>query len=219
MTTTETSNVVWRISVTAALIVVLIGLLVAAAHAEDASRLDRKLRVMERVVDEVLLQSHHVVVSPGRVAHGLYLEEYGVVLSFEGSLGDGMWALGVAEPQLKFLQQLREREDEGDEEEKDLPLPADVGKWREASAKRDREAVDALKKELVDALLDYGPTLTELRDDQWLALAAFLDGNELLGGDEGTRLLLKVRMRDLRQAATGSLSRDAAKAKVVVEER
>ena len=49
---------------------------------------------------------------------------------------------------------------------------------------------------------------------------AFLDSRDFMGGgDHGKRLILKARIRDLRQYAAGSISRDGAISKVVVEER
>jgi hypothetical protein len=72
----------------------------------------------------------------------------------------------------------------------------------------------------MDALIDYGATLGELGNDKWVAIAAFLDTRSLIGGgEEGKRLIVKARMRDLRQYAAGSLSREAAISKVVVDER
>jgi len=51
------------------------------------------------------------------------------------------------------------------------------------------------------------------------AVLAFLDGSRLLGGGSDRRLMVKVKMRDLRQYSAGSLSREAAVKRVTVTER
>jgi predicted GNAT family N-acyltransferase len=72
------------------------------------------------------------------------------------------------------------------------------------------------RQELIDALADYGETLTALRDDQWVAIAAFLKDNDYFRDRSISRLVIKARMRDLR--ASDQLSREALLARIVVEE-
>ena len=92
-------------------------------------------------------------------------------------------------------------------------------RWLEKSKEKRAELYKAFKSEMIDAIVDYGVTLTELRDDQWLAVVAFLDNRPLLDLDEGGRLMLKIKMRDLRQHSAGALSRDAVVKRVIVEEK
>lgn len=219
MTHSEAHVANWKILVVAALMVAVLGLVAVSATAADdtASRLDRKVKVMERVLDEVLIQSPNVVVSARGVTRGLVLEEYGALFTLEASVGTDMFVFAVPEPPAAPI-------GGGDEDRIIIApdRPHRVGRedeWLEKSNEKRAEQYAAFKAELVDAIVDYGVTLTELRDDQWLAVFAFLDSRPLLGGDGGGRLALKVKMRDLRQHSAGALSRDAVKGRVIVEER
>jgi RNA polymerase sigma factor (sigma-70 family) len=62
-----------------------------------ASRLDRKVRVMEKVIDEVLVQSPNILVGRGGTARGLVLDEYGALFTIEGDLG-GLGLIHVRAP-------------------------------------------------------------------------------------------------------------------------
>jgi hypothetical protein len=225
MIMTDDRRGTWRTMLFAALMIGLLGLAVVAASAAEAteSRLDRKVRVMEKVIDEVLVQSPNILVSPGGTARGLVLEEFGALFTIEGSLGGSglIHIRGIRVPRAPAPPDGSRNviivpdvdHEEGDE-----------GKsWEEMereAEERSKEMLAGLKTELIDTLIDYGATLGELGNDQWVAIAAFLDSREFLGsGDSGKRLILKARMKDLRQVAAGSLSRDAAISKIVVDER
>jgi hypothetical protein len=223
MTHSEAHAGTWKISVFAALMVAVLGLVAVSATAADdtASRLDRKVRVMERVLDEVLIQSPNVVVSSRSVTRGLVLEEYGALFTLEASLGTEMFVFAMPQPPAAPI-------DAGDEgriivapKRPDRPGRGESwDEWQEKSNEKRAEQYAAFKSEMTDAIVDYGVTLTELGDDQWLAVVAFLDSRPLLGSDDrGGRLMLKIKMRDLRQHSAGSLSRDAVKGRVIVEER
>jgi len=71
---------------------------------------------------------------------------------------------------------------------------------------------------LTETLLDYGATLGELSDDNWVVVAAFLDGFAY-DGDGPEQLVFKVKMRDLRQYSAGQLSLDQAITRVSIEEK
>jgi hypothetical protein len=74
-----------------------------------------------------------------------------------------------------------------------------------------------VKRSLVDAMLDYGNTIT-LGGDDWLAVAA--RANDAMGQDgaDAVTVLLKLRARDLQAWRLGQVSRDEARAKVVIQE-
>jgi hypothetical protein len=228
MQLTETHNGTWRVVLLAALIVALLGLTAAVADSADdrATRIDRKVRVMERVFDEVLVQSQNVAVGPGGVTRGVVLDEFGALFTLEASVGKGyVFALpevpevpGVGmEDALIRVAPRPMRGPRGDGEQGE-----EFESWeewqKEVVAKR-KEKYAAFKVELIDTVIDYGSTLTELADDQWVAVLAFLDGSRLLGGGSSERrLMVKIRMRDLRQYSAGSLSREAAVKRVTVTE-
>ena len=231
MAQTDTLNGTWRIFLMAALIVGLLGLVVAIADAADTpqERLDRKVRVMERVIDEVLIQSKHVTVGPGRSTRGVVLDEFGALFTFDADVGVGLL------PGVPRLMISRDRGDHTIVLAPKPPRPSEPGEelereeieeyhlkleeWKDKEEQKQRENYAAFKTEVVDTLVDYGGTLTELKDDQWVAVLAFVGENPLFGGESGSRLMVKVKARDLRQYGAGSLSRDAVVKRVVVEER
>ena len=89
---------------------------------------------------------------------------------------------------------------------------------REENQRKAKERLAALKIELTETLLDYGATLGELGDNDWVVVAAFLHGFGRRG-DGPEQLVLKVKMSDLRQYSAGQLSLDQAKGRVVLDEK
>jgi hypothetical protein len=198
----------------------------ASAADESQSRLDRKVAVMERVLDEVLVQSPNVVVSSRGVTRGLVLEGYGALFTLDARVGtDSFMALPAPAPlppaspegssdEVIIVPRVRHQTRTGE------MVVESWDEWQKESQEKRAEQYKAFKSELIDAVIDYGATLSELGNDQWVAVAAFLDSGPWIGGrDDGGRLVVKVKMGDLRKYSGGSLSRDAAVAKVIVEEK
>jgi hypothetical protein len=74
------------------------------------------------------------------------------------------------------------------------------------------------KQELIQALLDYGNTLTTLRDDQSVAIAAFLRDSRYFTDNKLSHLVLKARVRDLREYSAGRLTDNDMKTRITEEE-
>ena len=66
--------------------------------------------------------------------------------------------------------------------------------------------------------VDYGETMSSLDDGQWLLIAAHLKGADYFKEMEISRLVLKAKMRDLREFAQGKISESTAASRVIVEE-
>ena len=223
--TTETRTAKRNTLVTSVLMLVLVWATTPpAADAADSTsdRLQRKVKVMQRVIDEVLVQSEHVMVSPGGVTRGLILEEYGVLFTFDANLGEALLFGEAFLPDIAMVY----GEDLDLREEERVPKPdkrPDKNEWKavqkEAKEKQTQDR-EALKSELVETLLDYGATLAELDDESWVSIAAFL-GSGSWGlfdrNDDDSRIVIRVKMRDLRRYMTGALSHEEARAAVVVE--
>ncbi len=225
-------STLWRVLLAALMVIVLFGILVAVGAAEEGDRLDRKVAVMERVIDEVLAQSPNVAVSSRQATRGLVLEGYGVVFIFEAGLhlATPWGGRAVVAPDGVFRRRSssRGRPAPGAPEPPEAPEPpqssedADVlslEQWEAQSAEERQKRLEGLKTELVDTLLDYGPTLGELRDDAWVTIVAFLGDRGPFDRGGPARLSVKAKMRDLRRGASGGLSRQDARAAVVVEPR
>jgi hypothetical protein len=208
---------------TAALI--LIGAAGTAAGADDvaAKKLNRQIGVMEKIVDEVLLESPNFLVYSKQNTHGIYLDEFGMLFSFESSLvtkSSEKWWKDLQDLGKKFKvrrengKTIIEYED-GDEEK---TIEADDVDWQGKMEAEQKERFEEGKKELATVLLDYGDTLTGLRDTQTVAIAAFLRrGDFFLEGDIST-LVVKAKMSDLRAYANGSLSQSAMRDRITYQE-
>lgn len=202
---------------------------VGASFAE-AQEMDKKLKrqisVMERVLDEVLLESPNLLVHSREITRGLYLHEFGVIFVLEASLvHDHDWE-GFRWPGDVRIERKdgniiiirpdkdedkEETGEEGQDEENEMT-------WEESREEAQKELYEAGKKELIEALLDYGETLTGLQNDQWVGVAAFFRDSDFFMTAKISRLVIKAKMKDLRDHASGRLSRDALAQKVGVEE-
>ena len=74
------------------------------------------------------------------------------------------------------------------------------------------------KKEILEALLDYGDTMTSLKDDDRLVIAAFLGDNDFFQQEGLSRLVVTTTMRDLRAVSDGRLSEKELEQKIRIDE-
>jgi len=220
-TTTTTGR--WKVTLIAVALIAMVGLLVAAAAKgeERADRLDRKIRVMEKVLDEVLTQSKHVRVGMSGETTGLVVEDYGAIFIFRGELGGDIDKMPDLANLFRTLDEAATWHDEEalsqGEKEKYSAKSLDQVK-KEIDAKH-RAELASLRDEVIDTILDYGPTLAELGEDRWVMLVGVLDGGifaEHEAGGSRSTLTVKMKISDLRQLAGGALTRQAALSKVVV---
>ena len=214
----------WKITLITMAMITLIWLLFAAVAKGDerSDRLDKKVRVMEKVLDEVLAQSKHVRVGMSNDTTGLVVDDYGAIFLFRGEIGADIERMpDVA----ALLQSMEQAGDHADEEATPAPEKARPAKQKSVDQlKKDFEAkhhneLVSLRDELVDTVLDYGATLAELGEDRWVMVVGVLGGgvfSEYAPGGGRDTLVVKAKISDLRQFAAGTLSRQAAAAKVVV---
>jgi len=230
----EPKNTMARIAFTSALVFALSGLVGAWSAPPDggSDRMARKMNVLEKIFDEVLRESPNVFVSGG-ATRGLLLDGYGALFTFDGSLtGGGLGYVAFGDYNRALGSYFRKdystpapppKAPKGDDEEFLVPGSVEelAESWevrREESRKEAKERLAGLKVELTETLLDYGATLGELSDDNWVVVAAFLDGFAY-DGDGPEQLVFKVKMRDLRQYSAGQLSLDQAITRVSIEEK
>lgn len=219
MISSETDPKTARTLLIAALIVSLLGIAVIAVGADNPpGPLTRKVQIMERIFDEVLVQSEHVYVSPGGSTHGLVLEGYGALFTIDGNLGENLIFDVAVGAEGAFL--LRHSDEGGSDPSQPKPEKSPGDEWtvlRKEAAAKAKANLEGLKKELASTLVDYGPTLTELPDSSWVAVALFIGGRSPFSGGQEETYLIRISMRDLRSFSSGSLSRDAAIAKVTFQ--
>jgi hypothetical protein len=188
---------------------------------------------MEKIIDKVLIDSPNFLVHGGDNARGLYIDEFGAVFTFEASLV-GKWFnyQGIFQ---RFSDRFEittnengdkvfilRSPDNGDKEKQEGKKGE---KYKEGEAlfgkkegREDAEVYQDGKTEMIQTIIDYGETMSSLRNDQWVLIAAHLKGADYFNEMEISRLALKIKMQDLRDLGSGKISEDTAKSRVVVEE-
>lgn len=198
----------------------------ATAPAQDVSaKALRQVGVMEKILDKVLLDSPNFLVHGGNNAHGLIVEPVGAIFTFDVSLVNQWFNLKnyLSDMQDKF--EITENEN-GDQVIviKKSPKEMDKDKKKdqqdEESAKKPvspEALLDRGKEELIQTLLDYGETMTSLKDGQWIIIAAFVETQEFFPNQGNTRLIVKTKIDDLRSYSAGSITENVARSRIHVE--
>lgn len=192
------------------------------AHASDPpepSRLQQRIGTMERAIDHLLLDSPNFLVTRGRNAHGVYLPDYGVVFTFNAGLntGDSFFAISDDDDSRVVIRRGHR-----------WTHHRDRGVWRWMDSRRHRRGDDEAdgavamyedgKKELAEALLDHAGTLASLPPGQWLAVSGSIKDETLRDERKISRLVMRVRVDDLKAYADHRLSDDELRARIQVEE-
>ena len=89
----------------------------------------------------------------------------------------------------------------------------------EAEEFEPEEVYENGKKEMMQTMIEYGETLTFLGDEDYLVVAAFMEKLDFWKDkDRPSRMILKAKMKDLREAGAERISEDAAMSRISVEE-
>jgi hypothetical protein len=192
---------------------------VQGSDPSDAGRLNRRIESMEKTLDHLMLDSPNFLVQRGRNAHGLYVPDYGVILTFNAQINAHDALFEVVEDDgdrviirhgkgshyhgnRTVLRLLGITVDRGHHDESDDPVAA----YQEG------------KKELVEMLLDHAGTLASLPAGQWIVMSGHIDNETLREEKDISRLVLRVRTDDLKAYADKRLSDEEATARILVEE-
>ncbi|GJM45150.1 MAG: hypothetical protein DHS20C21_19920 [Gemmatimonadota bacterium] len=214
----------------------LAGLAVSQAFAVEpptSRKMARQIDVMEKIMDQVLVDSPNFLVSGRGTTRGLFVKNYGVIFTFSASLVDkgSNWSFDFGEGFKVYNEEgkrviVLDGDDVvqdymvGDEDEED-----DEGRDdRKGRSRRDRgdRVQERLygrgKAEIVDVFLDYGDTVTTLADGEWLAIVAFLRDSSYFSEARISRLALKAKAADLRAFAAEKISEEEMVKRIVEEE-
>lgn len=212
-----------------AILALAAGFLVSEAFAVEppASRkMTRQIDVMERIIDQVLIDSPNFLVSGRGNTRGLYIEDYGVVFTFSASLvhKGKSW-------NFDFSNGFKVMDDDGrkiivvdpdediDPDDIDAALDDDEDDGSLSRSDRRQERLYRRgKAELVDLFLDYGDTMTTLENGQWVAVVAFLRDSSYFTDQRISRLVLKAKIDDLRGFASEKISEKELVKRIVEEE-
>ncbi len=208
---------------------VALGLLAQKAFGVEPppGKMERQIEVMEKILDQVLIDSPNFLVSGRGNARGLWVPEFGIIMTFDAALleKDKDW-------HFDFGEGFRiETDDKGRKViilDKDGEVLTEEIEGPEAEKKREsrRPGPDSPqdrlykrgKAEIVDTLLDYGDTMSALPAGKWLAIVAFLKDTRYFDERGLSRLVLKAKIDDLRAYTANKLNEQEMVKRIVEEE-
>jgi hypothetical protein len=201
----------------------------AAVAPPPSKKMARQIEVMEKILDQVLLDSPNFLIRGTPVARGVFIPTFGVLFSFDASLTGEDWEhlKNWSLPGFKIEEQDGKRviiiDEEGEEVEERIegledPESDEDGDPRDHRLRRQERTYGRGKTEIVDVLLDYGETLSTLEPNQWVAVMAHLTDEEFIDRARMSHLILKAKMSDLRAYTAGSLSEEEMVKRIVTEE-
>jgi hypothetical protein len=230
----------WTIALACLIGLVFITGVLAPVNAQESDvsrKLSRKISVFERILSDVLHDSPYWLISGSQPAHGIYLDGFGVLFCFDASLVTNQWSMGR-----NFISSLRDYRinidsnryiilgdddddddieiyidgdelDDMDKEEMEEYL-ADLKESRSKRSKKEARRYERGKEELMEMLIDYGDNLPGMKDSEWVAIAAFLDGDDFFEDNDCEHLVIKAKVGDLK----AGLDEDELIKRIVVEE-
>jgi hypothetical protein len=165
-------------------------------------RMDRQIRVFEKAIDTMLIDSPNFLVSNSEPTHGYYVDDHGAVFTFRTSLVSkyGGW---------DWWDHLWHRDDDDDHKGK---------KDRKKIAEKQAELYEDGKEELIETLLTFGEVLTTLGDTEWLEVKVRLRDAYYFKEHDLSRLKMKVKMSDLRAYYDGRLQEEQAAGRIEIDE-
>jgi len=182
-------------------------------------KLDRQIELMERVLDDVLVESPNWLVQGHHETRGRYRSGEGARFRFDASLvGSGRWHgskwwKGWLDHDDVIVIDRDDWEDMDRDERKELRQD-----WSDRQVKRDERLYQRGKAELVDAILDYGDLLTAVPDGESLVIDVDLERAELFDEKDMRSLTLTAKMADVRAFAAGRIDEKTMVSRIAVSE-
>jgi hypothetical protein len=182
----------------------------SSSSSSDDARVRRAVRMMEGVINDMLVDSQNVLVQSHEAAHGHLIPEFGVLFTTQASLLDRWWSRTNGN---KWHWDWAWDDDDADDNDDDDSH--DQARY-DAHQKKEYEA---FKGELVEALMSGGDNFSErLRDEQWIGISVALTDSRYFRKNKLRQLMVKARVSDLKAYAAGTLSETAMQGKIVTTE-
>ena len=198
---------------------ILLGVMCPRAVACDppsSEKMARQIGVMEKIVNQVLVDSPNFFIQERENCRGMYVKDSGLVFTFSASLVEKDWDLdkllswgdvevhktdeGYTINRGKKGKDSEESE-EDEEEVEEIPDEATLRKKQERTYLRG-------KAELIDVILDYGDTLTTLEAGKHLTIVGYLRDSDYFEEENFSRIILKAKIDDIRAYGTEKISED-----------
>lgn len=209
---------------TPAIAVLAIGLIAGGARASDlpgSDRINHQVRSIEKALDHLMLDSPNFLVQRGHNAHGDYLPDYGLILTFNAAINadNGYVEIFGDDDDSHVLIRSGDRWHHHENRTVLRMLGVNVGSHRHHDAADDPlELYQEGKAELVEMLLDQAGALSALPAGQWVVVSGSVNDEMLREEKKITRLVLRIRTDDLKAYADRKLSDEEAAGKIQVEE-
>jgi hypothetical protein len=162
-------------------------------------RMDRQIRVFEKALDTMLVDSPNWLVRNSEPTHGYYVGDHGAVFSFRASLVS--WWDDDHGPWWRWWK-------DRDDDDRD---------WDEVVSRQERK-YERGKKEIVESLLDFGEVLSSLDDDDWVEISVKLRDAAYFRENDLRRLEMQIKMRDLRAFYEGRTGEKEVIDKIQIKE-
>ncbi len=182
-------------------------------------KIGKQISIMEKVIDEAMVESQNALVRSTHPTHGAYLEGYGPVFALELGLVDAdFWSRGSIWSHLGG--DITIETDDGDGEK---VITIRSGKNKSDKKKKqdryveDEEKYAKVKEELIEVIRDYGDTIAKAQPDEWFTIFAS-PLNQSWGDHDFNRLVIRVKMKAITDYNKDSISEsDFAKKVQIIE--
>ncbi len=116
----------------------------------------------------------------------------------------------------------KELEDVDEEDDNDEDVIIKIRELEEESKERQKELVEQnleeFKDELAGLVADYGGTIRQLEDDQWVMIVAYLDPTRGVSiDDEASKVTVKAKKGDIDLYDFGDIEFEELKSRMVIE--
>lgn len=208
---------VWSIAILA------IGLVAGGARASDpldSDQIHHRVRSMEKALDHLMLDSPNFLVQRGHNAHGVYLPDYGLIVTFNAAINadDSYVEIFGDDDDSRVAIRSWDRSHHHGKRTVMRLFGVNVGSHCHHDEDDPLELYQGGKAELVELLLDEAGTLSNLPAGQWVVISGYVDDDALREEKNVARLVLRVRTDDLKAYAEKKLSDEEAAGKIQVEE-
>lgn len=192
----------------------------AWAKDKDDERLKKQISIMEKIIDEAMVESENALVKSTHPTRGVYLEGYGPVFTLEVGMVDEKFQWDKLSKLLEFgngYSVVKESKD--DEGETVITIKRKKGGDEvvvDSETVSEEERWKLVKKELIEVVRDYGDTIARAKPDEWFTL--FATPLTKWGDKEKDRLIIRVQMKEISAYNAGSLNESDFEKRVHVSE-
>jgi hypothetical protein len=189
-----------------------------ACDPPSSEKMAKQIGVMEKIVNQVLVDSPNFFIQERENCRGMYVKDSGLVFTFSASLVEKDWDLDkllswsdveVEKTDEGYTVRTKDKNKNKDKEDPEGDEEAEEVEIDEATLRKKQERTYLRgKTELIDVILDYGDTLTTLESGKYLTIVGYLRDSDYFDEEGFSRLILKAKIDDIRAYGTGKISED-----------